>query len=542
MKIKLCQMSFLVGDVQGNTTKIIDTAINNTNDDCADILLFPELALTGYPPEDLLFKHDLYQKVQNGLKAIIELSLTINQALVIGHPVRENDKSYNALSVIYQGEILHQYRKQKLPNFSVFDEARYFHAGDRTGIFEFKGVRIGLLICEDVWNQEPVDALSKENSQLVLISNASPFHSGKIEKRQRLLQRQQSVLNCPLLYLNLVGAQDELVFDGGSMVLDENGKIVTQLPQFKSYFSTIDINKGVLANWTQSDTQPLSRIAELYQALVSGVRDYVHNNGFKGAVIGLSGGIDSALTLKIAVDALGAENVTAIMMPFSYTSEMSLEDAKKQTELLQVKYEVISIEPIYKSFESALEPYFKNYQRDKTEENLQSRCRGVLLMAMSNKTGSIVLTTGNKSEMAVGYATLYGDMAGGFGVLKDVFKTDVFALARYCNQEQESIPERVIQRPPSAELSPDQKDEDSLPPYEILDPILEAYIERECSFQDIVELGFDPVVVAKTINLVDLNEHKRRQSPPGVRVTSRAFGKDHRYPITSAYRRQTNDV
>jgi len=544
VKIKICQTDFLVGEVQGNTAKILQIIQDDSKRDVSDIILFPELSIVGYPPEDLLFKHDLYHRVQQSLTSIKKLTLSLPQTVIVGHPVSENSHRFNALSVIKNGAVILQYRKQKLPNFSVFDEARYFLPGNKNGLFELNGSKVALLICEDIWHTDIVKSLASEKPDILLISNASPFHLGQMQKRIHILKEQQTLLACPIIYLNVVGGQDELVFDGGSLVINNQGEIMDRLPQFISATKQIIFeDKELIAHTSETHSKFTNNpIAELYDALVLGVKDYVHKNGFKGAVLGLSGGIDSALTLKIAVDALGAENVTAVMMPFTYTSSMSLEDAQQQAHRLQVKYEVISIESIYTAFEQQLAPYFKDLPRDKSEENLQSRCRGVLLMALSNKMGSIVLTTGNKSEMAVGYATLYGDMAGGFAVLKDVFKLDVYRLAKYCNRESEWIPNRVIQRPPSAELAPDQKDEDSLPSYDILDAILEFYIEKEYSFNDIVAKGYEPEMVAKIINLVDINEHKRRQSPPGVRVTQRAFGRDHRYPITSAYRRQTNPV
>ncbi len=547
MQILVAQKNFLVGDVKGNTDMVLKTisthASTTENDEqtpqlSTDIIVFPELTLVGYPPEDLLFKEELYKRVEHALEEIRHATELAKLAVVIGHPIIKEGQRYNAISFIAEGKILHQYSKQALPNYSVFDEVRYFSPGHESVVVEYRNTRIGLLICEDIWQEKPVTELQALKPELVLVTNASPFHQGQLARRKQLLTQRAQQFNCPIIYTNLVGGQDELVFDGASMAFDANGHQLMQLGQFVELSAVVELQQGKLLFNSSDNAEILTGEAELYQSLVTGVRDYVQKNGFKGAVIGLSGGIDSALTLAIAVDALGAEQVTAVMMPFKYTSSMSLEDAQTQAKNLGVKYEVISIEPIYDAFMQQMMPLMKGTTADTTEENLQSRCRGVILMAISNKFGQIVLTTGNKSEMAVGYATLYGDMAGGFAVLKDVFKMDVFKLARYCNRQREIIPDRVITRPPSAELSPDQIDEDSLPPYPVLDVILAEYIEKEQSYADIVKLGYDGAVVERVIKLVDINEHKRRQSPPGVRVTARAFGRDHRYPITSAYRKQ----
>jgi len=545
VKIAIAQKNFIVGDITGNK-EIIKSTINTEESRLVDIVVFPELSLCGYPPEDLLLKPEFYRKVKQALEDLQQLSKALETAFIIGYPIVEKDCAYNALALIHKGEILATHYKQSLPNYSVFDEQRYFTAGINSTLVKFKGKSIALQICEDIWQARPMAQLAKIKPDIVIVANASPFHMGQYENRENLLKKRCKQLACPIIYANLVGGQDELVFDGASMVYDAKGNKIAEWPQFSEYFGVVDVTEdkvGVENAFLKPVAQHQNSLAELYQALVLGVRDYVTKNGFKGAVIGLSGGIDSALTLAVAVDALGAENVTAIMMPFRYTSTMSVEDAQRQAETMGVQYEVISIEPIYEQFINQLQPLFAKTTSDTTEENLQARCRGVLLMAYSNKFGSIVLTTGNKSEMAVGYATLYGDMAGGFAVLKDVFKISVYALARYRNEQSEVIPERVITRPPSAELAPDQVDQDSLPPYAILDAILQAYIEQEKGIKEIVEYykettGFDFETVKKVINLVDISEHKRRQAPPGVRVTSRAFGRDHRYPITSAYRKQ----
>jgi NAD+ synthase (glutamine-hydrolysing) len=545
VKIAIAQKNFIVGDITGNT-EIIKNLVVSEKCRFVDIVVFPELSLCGYPPEDLLLKPEFYRKVQLSLQALQQTSQDVEVAFIVGYPVSEQEQSYNAVSLLHRGEILATHFKQALPNYSVFDEQRYFTAGNSSTVLKFKGKKIALQICEDLWQTQPMDLLVKKKPDVLIVANASPFHLGQYSKREALLKTRSQQLGCPIIYANLVGGQDELVFDGASMVYDSKGNKIAKFPQFEECFGVVEIAQKqiIVDTWLRPNpTNRANYLTELYQALVLGVRDYVTKNGFKGAVIGLSGGIDSALTLAVAVDALGAANVTAIMMPFRFTSSMSLEDAQRQANTMGVQYEVISIEPIYEQFIQQLKPLFKNKPADTTEENLQARCRGVLLMAYSNKFGNLVLTTGNKSEMAVGYATLYGDMAGGFAVLKDVFKISVYELAKYRNESGEVIPQRVITRAPSAELAPDQIDQDSLPPYAILDSILKAYIEHEEGLKEIVEHykdapGFDLETVRRVINLVDINEHKRRQAPPGVRVSSRAFGRDHRYPITSAYRKQ----
>ncbi|HEY5718067.1 MAG TPA: NAD+ synthase, partial [Motiliproteus sp.] len=422
-----------------------------------------------------------------------------------------------------------------LPNYQVFDEKRYFEAADQPCVVEMGGHRVALTICEDIWHTHPVSQAKAAGAELMLNLNASPFHLRKTEHRRELLGQRAHEGGFPIVYANLVGGQDELVFDGGSLVINANGELVLAAPEFSEGLHVIEFDGRACRALSPSEP-PLSLEASVYQALVLGVRDYVNKNGFRGVVLGLSGGIDSALTLAVAVDALGAERVEAVMMPFRYTSQMSLEDAEAEANTLGVRYSVHSIEPMFESFMQTLAPAFAGMARDTTEENLQARCRGVLLMALSNKKGYLVLTTGNKSEMAVGYSTLYGDMAGGFDVLKDVPKTLVFALARYRNTLSAAIPERVITRPPSAELAPDQKDEDSLPPYEVLDRILELYVEQDFSAHDLIAEGFEAAVVNRVVRLVDLNEYKRRQAPVGVRITQRGFGRDRRYPITSGWK------
>ncbi|MCT7360566.1 NAD+ synthase [Thalassolituus pacificus] len=534
LTIALAQHNFLVGDISGNGQRIVEAA-QQAQQQGAQLVVFSELAVTGYPPEDLLLRPSLQPRVEEALQQIAAASHYI--AIAVGFPWREQGKLYNCAAVWFQGECLGRYAKQCLPNYQVFDEQRYFSAGDQPCVIDLLGHRIGLTVCEDVWHAGPVEQSVAAGAGLILNLNASPFHLGKHGERLTLMQQHARSQNVALLYVNQVGAQDELVFDGGSFAVAADGEQVLQMPSFVEANALVQWQSGRLQALTDTDTdEPYSELASLYQALVLGVRDYVNKNRFQGVLLGLSGGIDSALTLAIAVDALGAERVQAVMMPFTYTSGMSKEDAAEQAETMGVRYQSISIEPMYREFMTALSAEFAGLPVDTTEENLQSRCRGVLLMAMSNKSGYMVLTTGNKSEMAVGYATLYGDMAGGYGALKDVYKTKVFALAEYRNSISPVIPQRVIDRPPSAELAPDQKDEDSLPPYPVLDAILERYIERDMSAEAIISAGFTRDDVLRVLRLVDVNEYKRRQAPIGVRVTQRGFGRDRRYPVTNGWK------
>ena len=537
LKVALAQINPLVGDIIGNTNKILHIAEDALKELNADLIVFPELSLTGYPPEDLLLRPSIDQRIAEAIARITDAALPIT--IVLGYPKTVDGKLYNMAGVIRSGKQVFEYAKQCLPNYQVFDEKRYFQAGDKPGVFELDGIKLGLSICEDIWDGAPLEQL--QGVDMVLNLNASPFHSEKQQEREALVKRRAADLQATIIYVNQVGGQDELVFDGGSMVWTSEGELVSRAPCFienvravecdisaKSY-TAVNIDKG-------EAVEPLAKpLASIYQALVLGVKDYVNKNGFKGVVLGLSGGIDSALTLAVAVDALGPERVEAVMMPFQYTSQMSRDDAKEEADLLSVKYRSIDIAPIYDAFMDKLSDAFANTQVDTTEQNIQARSRGVLLMALSNKLGYLVLTTGNKSEMAVGYATLYGDMAGGLDVLKDVPKTMVFELAKYRNTLGRVIPENVITRPPSAELAPDQVDEDSLPPYDILDQILEMYIEQDMSFEHIVEAGFDREEVRKVLRMVDINEYKRRQAPIGIRISCKAFGRDRRYPITNGW-------
>lgn len=540
INVSLAQINPIVGSFKQNL-KIISEAIKQAKDEKADVIIFPELALTGYPPEDLLFRPTFIQKVEEMLQEIATLSSGITT--IIGAPVIRNNKLYNMACVLRDGKNIFEYAKQHLPNYRVFDEKRYFNKGVENGIIEINGHKLGILICEDIWKKSPAKKAKDAGAELLLVLNASPFRSGKTQDRLDLLSKRSLDNQIPIISNNLVGGQDELIFDGESMIFNENGELQFQAPKFETAFFTHTLLNGQ-SNKIQAYVQKTNH--SIYQALVLGVKDYVHKNGFPGVMLGLSGGIDSALTMAIAVDALGAENVEAVMMPFHYTADISKHDAAQQAKTQGVNYREIPIESIYDTFISALSKEFVGTSRDTTEENIQSRTRGVLLMAMSNKLGKMVLATGNKSEMAVGYATLYGDMAGGYAPLKDVFKTKVYELAKYRNEigdgtidkpnYQEIIPDRVITRPPSAELAPDQVDEDSLPPYNILDAVLRMFIEEFQSVDNIVAQGYEREVVERVANLVLLNEYKRRQSAPGIRISKRAFGKDRRYPITSHYR------
>ncbi|RTZ63285.1 MAG: NAD+ synthase [Aquificaceae bacterium] len=533
LTVSIAQLNPIVGNFRHNTQLVID-AIHHAKEEGADVVVFPELVITGYPPEDLLFRPAFLAQVERALDEIVTATQGITA--IIGAPLMRDNQLFNMACILQNGQSIAEYAKQHLPNYRVFDEKRYFTAGERSVVVDIAGYSVGLLICEDIWMREPIAALAKENIDAVIVLNASPFRLNKTNERLTMLTQRASDHHLPIVYVNLVGGQDELVFDGESLLIDQQGQLLFQAPTFEAGVFTQKLPLSTAG--TACAVRVVSDEACIYQALVQGVKDYVHKNGFPGVMLGLSGGIDSALTLAIAVDALGAENVEAIMMPFKYTADISIEDAAKQAVKLGVKYREISIEPIFDRFMSALSAEFAGLERDVTEENIQARSRGVLLMAMSNKLGKMLLATGNKSEMSVGYATLYGDMAGGFAPLKDVFKTIVYDLSRYRNSlgDGEIIPDRVITRPPSAELAPDQKDEDSLPPYDILDEVLRLFIEEFHSVDDIVAQGFDFDTVHRVANLVLLSEYKRRQSAPGVRITKRAFGKDRRYPITSHYR------
>jgi len=535
LRVVMAQLDFLVGDIPGNTELVLKATQQAQEEYGADIVLFPELCLTGYPPEDLLLRPSLDLRIAEALERLQQASL--EPAMVIGAPVRSGGLLYNAAVVIEKGEIRGQYFKRCPPNYQVFDEMRYFAEGRDPLVMDIKGVPVGITVCEDIWKDGPLEDAAAAGARLILNLNASPFDIDKQARRKALLERKAAGNRVSIVYTNLVGGQDELVFDGGSMVFDHAGALAVEAPQFADGLFPVEF---LCEHHCQPISQPLpaepSLEANVYSALVTGVRDYVNKNGFKSVVLGLSGGIDSAVTLAVAADALGKDRVRAVMMPFRYTSSASLEDAEAQASAMGVQYDVFSIEPMYDVFMQTLAKPFEGTRPDTTEENLQARLRGVLLMSLSNKFGSLVLTTGNKSEMAVGYSTLYGDMAGGFDVLKDVPKTLVFRLAWYRNNLSPVIPERVITRPPSAELAPDQKDEDSLPGYDILDQILNLYVERDYSAEAIVAEGFERADVERVVRLVDINEYKRRQAPIGVRITERGFGKDRRYPITNGWK------
>ncbi len=533
--IALAQFDYVVGDVAGNTQKILDHAVHARDDMRADLVVFPELSVCGYPPEDLLFHAGLRRRIEKALETIRDSVRDI--AVLIGFPDYQDDDIFNACVVFRDGEVLAHYRKHMLPNYSVFDEKRYFTAGREASVFTLNGVRVGINICEDVWDRAPPAASRAAGAEVLLAINGSPYELDIQSQREEVVRQRVLEIGIPAVYLNMVGGQDELVFDGGSFAMDRSGEVVFRAAAFRENLCCVELMAdGAGVALGPAEIAPLlSNEQSVYEALVCGTRDYVGKHGFPGVVLGLSGGVDSALILAIACDALGAERVRAVMMPFRYTSTMSQEDAAKQATIQNVRYDVIPIEPIYEATLQQLEPIFEGREIDVTEENIQARCRGLLLMAISNKTGRMLLTTGNKSEMAVGYATLYGDMAGGFAPIKDCSKSLVYKLARHRNTINEVIPERVISRPPSAELRSNQKDSDSLPDYDILDPILEAFIEENASVREIMARGFDRDVVIRVLEMVKRSEYKRRQAPPGIRISGRAFGRDWRYPITSRY-------
>ncbi|MBD3671058.1 MAG: NAD+ synthase [Gammaproteobacteria bacterium] len=541
IRIAMAQQNMLVGDIEGNVEKILAATARARDELGADVIVFPELSLTGYPPEDLLLREGLTLRV---IRALERLRLECRGIdLVVGLPHPGPEGLHNSAALIRDGELVGLSHKHHLPNYSVFDEKRYFVPGGEPAVVSIRGIPTALMICEDVWEPEPMRQACAAGARLALVLNASPFHLDKGREREAVMRQRIKEGEIPAVYVNLVGGQDELVFDGESFVMDAGGEVTQRLPAYVETLSLVELHydgKQVVPQPSQV-VPMLTPEASVYQALVLGVRDYIDKNGFRGVVIGLSGGIDSALTLAVAVDAIGAERVEAVMMPSRYTRDMSQQDAEAEARLLGVDYRVIPIEPLFHSFLDALAEEFAGTEPDTTEENIQARCRGVLLMAISNKKRKIVLTTGNKSEMAVGYATLYGDMAGGYDVLKDVPKTLVYRLSEYRNSISPVIPQRVIDRPPSAELAPGQEDSDSLPDYSILDPILEMYVEQDKCVEDIVAAGYDEEIVRRVVRMVDRNEYKRRQAPPGVRITRRAFGRDRRYPITSGYGRGTSN-
>ena len=529
----MAQQDFLVGDIYANANKVLQACEQARDELLADMVVFPELTLTGYPPEDLLFRPHFLEHVEAAVDYLRQKITGI--VAVVGYPLKQQDALFNVAGVFRDGDIS-VYKKQHLPNYSVFDEKRYFKPGDLPCVVNIRDVPVGITVCEDVWKSGPVRQTVAAGARLLININASPFHAGKREDRELLLSCLARKSGIPMMYVNLVGGQDELVFDGGSFVVDQEGELTQRAPSCEAGLFVVDFETGEAITPRAGACVPHEDdVAAIYRVLVLGVRDYIDKNCFTGAVLGLSGGIDSALTLAIAVDAIGADRVEATMMPSRYTADMSCEDARAEAEALGVEYHEISIEAPFSSFQTVLEETFAGLAADTTEENIQARCRGIILMAISNKKRKILLTTGNKSEMSVGYATLYGDMAGGFAPIKDVPKLLVYRLCEYRNSLGRVIPQRVLERPPSAELAPDQEDADSLPAYAVLDPILERYIEQDQSVEEIVAAGFDAATVARVARLVDRNEFKRRQAPPGVRITERAFGRDRRYPITSGY-------
>ena len=530
----LAQSHFLVGDITANAEKMRTLALQ-AREQGADVIVFPELALLGYPPQDLLLRPSLSGRVKSALSTLSDIEDIV---MIVGYPHVDHHGTFNSAAILHNGHQKGFYHKQFLPNYGVFDERRYFDKGRNQVLFDYKGITIGLLICEDLWEKNLIAELKQQGADLIISLNASPFEVGKQDMRKTMLAKRSSDNKLPIIYINAVGGQDDLVFDGGSMAVQADGTIAHEASRFLNQLllTTLDVKTSRFN--TQAKTPlSLSRESEMYQALVVGLRDYVNHSGFTGVIVGLSGGIDSALTLCIAVDALGADKVYAVMMPYEYTSKISLEDAQAQARRLNVSYTVCPIFDAVEGIRHTLAPLFNKSPADTTEENIQARARGVILMALSNKFGHLVITTGNKSELAVGYSTLYGDMAGGFDVLKDVYKSQVYDLANYRNRLEDTavIPERVITRPPSAELRPDQTDQDSLPDYDILDGILTLYIDDDMGYQDIIDKGFDEDMVAKTITMVDNSEHKRRQAPIGTKISRKAFGRERRYPLVNKW-------
>ena len=536
LRIAIAQLDFLVGDMACNARRVL-AAANEARDRLqADAVVFPELALAGYPPEDLILRRDFLDAVERELAALAAQIHGITA--IVGFPEKQAGMPHNSAAVLRDGATHTVYRKQSLPNYGVFDEKRYFLPGHEPCVFDLKGVPVGVTVCEDLWLPGAVEQSARAGAKLVLNLNASPYQAGKSKDREAVARQRLAVAGVPLVYANLVGGQDELVFDGASFVMDRDGRVSFRAPEFEEVLAAVEFDCGETVEPVPGDiAESLAEEASVYKALVTGIRDYVGKNRFKGAVLGLSGGIDSALTLALAADALSPENVEAVLMPSRYTADMSNEDAVLEAEALGCRHHIIPIEPAFNTFLGMLEPSFRGLPSDTTEENIQARCRGILLMAFSNKTGKILLTTGNKSEMSVGYATLYGDMAGGFAPLKDVPKMLVYRLAEYRNGLSQVIPQRVIDRPPSAELRPGQTDQDSLPPYPVLDAILEMYVEQDRSVEEIIAAGFPEHDARRVARMVDRNEYKRRQAPPGVKISRRAFGRDRRYPMTSWFGR-----
>ena len=533
MKIAVAQINMTVGDFAGNADRI-RRAVDAAREAGAKLVVTPEMALSGYPAEDLWLRDDFCDQCTAELVKLAPYCTDV--AVVVGYPHREGRTRYNAAAVLRNGRIERVYFKQRLPNYRVFDEKRYFETGNQACVFEVDGRKVGLTICEDLWFPEPAAQAKAAGAELLVSINASPFNRSQQAERYTRMGARVKETKLPLLYVHGTGGQDELVFDGASFALDGEGLVTYQAETFRESVDIVDYTGGTVGG---PMAKPLTEEEIIYRALMTGVADYVNKNKFPGVLLGLSGGIDSALVLAICVDALGPERVHAVMMPSDYTASMSIEDSREMVKIHGVKYTEIAIKPIFDAFRGQLAPTFEGRAEDTTEENLQSRIRGTLLMAMSNKSGSIVVTTGNKSEMATGYCTLYGDMAGGYAVLKDIVKTLVYRLSNWRNTRGRVIPARVIERAPSAELRPDQTDQDSLPPYEVLDAVVERYMERDMSPEQIAGVGYDLAAVRQVVRLIQQNEYKRRQAPPGVRITPRGFGKDWRYPITSGFRPKT---
>jgi len=532
LRIAVAQFNAVVGDTDGNAERMLEWCRRARDELAADLVVFPELAVCGYPPEDLLFHRGFQRDVAAAMERLCAGIRGISA--IVGYPEYEAGAIHNAAAFISDGRVAANYRKACLPNYGVFDEKRYFQPGTDACVVDVKGVRLAITICEDVWEPGPTRLARAAGASLMVTINGSPYDTGHQARREAILRQRILESGLGVVYANLVGGQDELVFDGASMALDSSGEVVYRAVSFGEALDVLEVTPS--GRLVPAKIEPVPGLVEgVYRALVLGTGDYVNKHRFPDIVLGLSGGIDSALTLAVAVDALGPERVRAVMMPSRYTSRMSLDDAEAMARGLGIRYDVVSIEPIFAGVQSALSEVFKGTKEDVAEENIQSRCRGIILMALSNKFGCMLLTTGNKSEMAVGYATLYGDMAGGFAPLKDCSKTLVYRLSEYRNSLSPAIPRRMIERPPSAELRPDQKDTDSLPPYEVLDPILEAFIEEDRSVDEIVARGFDRETVGRVLGMVKRNEYKRRQAPPGIRISRRAFGRDWRYPITSRF-------
>jgi NAD+ synthase len=546
LRIAIAQLNPTVGDIDGNVAEILK-AREQAAKQGADLVVATELVVTGYPPEDLVLKPFFQARVEAAVGELARATDDGGPGLIVGAPWRENGKLHNAALLLDGGEIVGTRLKHHLPNYGVFDEMRVFAVGPLPGPVPFRGVRIGMMVCEDMWFEDVAECLEESGAEILVCINGSPYEADKTDERLDLAVARVSETGLPMIYVNQVGGQDELVFDGASFVLDAGHRLTFQAPAYQSHVALTDWTRNG-DGWSCAEGEIVKHpdgLEAIYRAMMLGLRDYVGKNGFPGVLLGLSGGIDSALTAAVAVDALGAERVHTVMMPSPYTSKESLEDASACAQLLGTRLDEVSIGPAMEAFETMLKPLFDGREPDATEENIQARARGITLMALSNKFGSMVVSTGNKSEMSVGYATLYGDMCGGYSVLKDVYKTDVFRLADWRNQvrppdalgpEGRVIPERIITKPPSAELKPDQTDQDTLPPYDELDDILKCLIEHEKGIDEIVARGHEHATVARVWRMLDIAEYKRRQAPPGVKLTRKAFGKERRYPITNAFK------